>query len=121
MNEAQLRAIKAEFAAGGTLIESYIRETAGLRAEKVPPKLFESMEYSLEAGGKRLRPILCLAAAQRCGVEAKSALPMARENMRIAHRRFCAGMPFSCARGNSRDCASSASPARTARVSPKRA
>ncbi len=77
MNEAQLRAIKAEFAAGGTLIESYIRETAGLRAEKVPPKLFESMEYSLEAGGKRLRPILCLAAAQRCGVEAKSALPMA--------------------------------------------
>ncbi len=77
MNEAQLRAVKAEFAAGGTLIESYIRETAGLRAEKVPPKLFESMEYSLEAGGKRLRPILCLAAAQRCGVEAKSALPMA--------------------------------------------
>ena len=45
MNEAQLRAVKAEFAAGGTLIESYIRETAGLRAEKVPPKLFESMEY----------------------------------------------------------------------------
>lgn len=33
MNEAQLRAVKAEFAAGGTLIESYIRETAGLRAE----------------------------------------------------------------------------------------
>ena len=35
------------------------------------------MRYSLFAGGKRLRPILCLAAAEACGGLAKSALPLA--------------------------------------------
>ena len=77
MNETRLKAVKEEFAAGGALIEKYIADTAELRAENVPPKLFESMEYSLRAGGKRLRPILCLAAAKRCGVEPEDALPMA--------------------------------------------
>ena len=35
------------------------------------------MRYSLFAGGKRLRPILCLAAAEACGGLTKSALPLA--------------------------------------------
>ena len=35
------------------------------------------MRYSLFAGGKRLRPILCLAAAEACGALTKSALPLA--------------------------------------------
>ena len=35
------------------------------------------MRYSLFAGGKRLRPILCLAAAETCGGLTKSALPLA--------------------------------------------
>ena len=77
MNEARLKAVKEKFAAGCALIDGYIADTAGLRAEKAPPKLCESMEYSLRAGGKRLRPILCLAAAERCGVAAENALPMA--------------------------------------------
>lgn len=34
----------------------------------------EAMEYSLFAGGKRLRPILCLAACRACGGEAGPAL-----------------------------------------------
>ena len=35
------------------------------------------MRYSLFAGGKRLRPILCLAAAEACGGEIENALPLA--------------------------------------------
>jgi geranylgeranyl diphosphate synthase type II len=35
------------------------------------------MRYSLFAGGKRLRPILCLAAAQTCGGKIDNALPLA--------------------------------------------
>ena len=35
------------------------------------------MRYSLFAGGKRLRPILCLAAAEACGGEIEAALPSA--------------------------------------------
>jgi len=35
------------------------------------------MRYSLFAGGKRLRPILCLAAAEACGGKISSALPLA--------------------------------------------
>jgi geranylgeranyl diphosphate synthase type II len=35
------------------------------------------MRYSLFAGGKRLRPILCLAAAEACGGEISAALPHA--------------------------------------------
>ena len=35
------------------------------------------MRYSLFAGGKRLRPILCLAAAEACGGKTRDALPFA--------------------------------------------
>ncbi|MDR3354084.1 MAG: polyprenyl synthetase family protein [Synergistaceae bacterium] len=45
--------------------------------DNVPQRLMESMLYSLRAGGKRLRPVLCLAAAERCGVDPGKALPMA--------------------------------------------
>jgi len=42
-----------------------------------PSTIHRAMRYSLFAGGKRLRPILCLAAAEACGGLAKSALPLA--------------------------------------------
>lgn len=41
------------------------------------PKLRESMRYSLEAGGKRIRPILCLLAAESLGKPAECALSCA--------------------------------------------
>jgi len=41
------------------------------------PIIRESMRYSLEAGGKRVRPVLCLLAAESLGADAKSALPCA--------------------------------------------
>ena len=44
-----------------------------------PATLHEAMRYSVFAGGKRLRPILCLAAAEACGGDAatEEALPLA--------------------------------------------
>lgn len=42
-----------------------------------PATIHEAMRYSLFAGGKRLRPILCLAAAEACGGEIAGALPLA--------------------------------------------
>ena len=42
-----------------------------------PESLRESMRYSLLAGGKRLRPILCLAACELVGGDASLAMPTA--------------------------------------------
>jgi geranylgeranyl diphosphate synthase, type II len=42
-----------------------------------PKTLHKAMRYSLFAGGKRLRPILCLASAECCGGEINGALPLA--------------------------------------------
>ncbi|HEV7402035.1 MAG TPA: farnesyl diphosphate synthase [Chthoniobacteraceae bacterium] len=47
------------------------------RASTRPKTLHEAMRYSLFAGGKRLRPILTLAAAEACGGAAEDALPAA--------------------------------------------
>ena len=43
----------------------------------VPVSLRESMNYSLMAGGKRLRPILVLAAAEALGGSLEAAMPVA--------------------------------------------
>ncbi len=42
-----------------------------------PPALCEAMRYSLLAGGKRLRPLLVLLAAEACGAAPAAALPAA--------------------------------------------
>ncbi len=51
------------------------------KATTKPATLHKAMRYSLFAGGKRLRPILCLAAAEACGGESEAtieaALPLA--------------------------------------------
>lgn len=77
MNSELLSSVTDRLEGYRLAIEKYILETSKARSEGVPPELFEAMEYSLRAGGKRLRPALCLAAASRAGVEEKSALPMA--------------------------------------------
>ncbi len=46
-------------------------------AEERPVKLHEAMRYSVFAGGKRLRPALCIAACETCGGTAAQALPAA--------------------------------------------
>ncbi|MBS0658295.1 MAG: polyprenyl synthetase family protein [Verrucomicrobia bacterium] len=42
-----------------------------------PAQIHKAMRYSLFAGGKRLRPVLTLAAAEACGGTAEEALPLA--------------------------------------------
>src|SRR5450432_275153 len=46
-------------------------------ATRKPATIHKSMRYSLFAGGKRLRPILCLAAAEACQGKIEAALPLA--------------------------------------------
>ena len=49
-----------------------------LPKEKAKPQtIHKAMRYSLFAGGKRLRPILCLSAAEACGGKIDDALPLA--------------------------------------------
>ncbi|MGO9015803.1 MAG: polyprenyl synthetase family protein [Dissulfurispiraceae bacterium] len=43
----------------------------------VPDALYKSMTYSLSAGGKRIRPILCLASYEACGGKADDVVPYA--------------------------------------------
>jgi geranylgeranyl diphosphate synthase, type II len=47
------------------------------KASMKPATLHKAMRYSLFAGGKRLRPILCLAAAEACRGNIDHALPLA--------------------------------------------
>jgi geranylgeranyl diphosphate synthase, type II len=47
------------------------------RENTKPVTIHKAMRYSLFAGGKRLRPVLCLAAAEACGGSAPEAMPLA--------------------------------------------
>ena len=58
------------------LIEKSLR-TAVPAAKTKPATIHEAMRYSLLSGGKRLRPLLCCAAAEACGGTARQALPAA--------------------------------------------
>src|SRR5215468_7828707 len=42
-----------------------------------PATIHRAMRYSLFAGGKRIRPALCLAAAEACGGRESDAIPLA--------------------------------------------
>jgi geranylgeranyl diphosphate synthase, type II len=44
------------------------------KAKERPATIHTAMHYSVFAGGKRLRPVLCLAAAEACGGEISNAL-----------------------------------------------
>ena len=44
---------------------------------EIPDRLLEAMRYSLEAGGKRLRPVMLLAACDMAGGDTATALPFA--------------------------------------------
>ena len=56
------------------LFERYI--TAGLKNASPDGELIRAMQYSVNAGGKRLRPVLCMAAAECvCGSMKKAIVP----------------------------------------------
>lgn len=68
---------KAYLAQRSTAVEKMLRcEVA--KMDKAPRQIVEAMEYSLLAGGKRLRPVMLLEAAKVCGLtEEKEAVPFA--------------------------------------------
>jgi len=47
------------------------------KASAKPPTIHKAMRYSLFAGGKRMRPALCIAAAEACGGTMEQALRLA--------------------------------------------
>src|SRR5215510_13172815 len=47
------------------------------KAKTKPSTIHTAMRYSIFAGGKRLRPALCLAAAEACGGSRERAMPLA--------------------------------------------
>jgi geranylgeranyl diphosphate synthase type II len=50
-----------------------------------PGRLIEAMRYSLLAPGKRLRPILALAAAQACGAQIEEPMRIAAASIELVH------------------------------------
>lgn len=66
-----------EIAEVGRFIEARIGGLSGALPQPVPQRLKESMLYSLTAGGKRLRPILCLKAAEVFGMPWERAISLA--------------------------------------------
>lgn len=68
-------------------LESYLKQAASdtdtamgrflPRVDEIPTAIHAAMRYCVFAGGKRLRPVLCLAAAEACGGSREDALPAA--------------------------------------------
>lgn len=66
--------VKAQLRETATEVDSAMRRwLAG--PDETPLRLLEAMRYSLEAGGKRLRPALVLWSCELCGGSQESALP----------------------------------------------
>ncbi len=59
-----------------SLVEERLTGTLASLGE-IPERLTEAMSYSLTAGGKRLRPVMLLAACEMAGGDAEEAMPFA--------------------------------------------
>src|SRR3954453_17249451 len=55
----------------------YLPEIGPNGESPCPSRLASAMRYSVLGGGKRLRPVLCLMAAEACGGDPEAALPAA--------------------------------------------
>ncbi len=71
--------VREKLADYAALTADYLRERFGrkIREAGTPDALIRPMEYSLMAGGKRLRPALCLAFAEVLGTPPERVLPFA--------------------------------------------
>lgn len=68
--------LKQYIAERGEMIDQALKEVIP-REWIFPEKLRESIEYSLSGGGKRIRPVLVLAAAEALGGSLEAAMPVA--------------------------------------------
>ena len=71
--------VKQRLAVMAGEVEVYLRERFGARMRErgVPENLLAAMEYSLLAGGKRLRPVLCLVFAELFDADRARVMPFA--------------------------------------------
>ena len=60
-----------------SFIEGYLKDWYSRFHDEPQSKLFEAVEYSLLAGGKRLRPIFAFEFCRMCGTDWKKAAPFA--------------------------------------------
>ena len=67
--------VKTILAERGAQVEAYLQHC--LDAIPMQGRLKEAMYYSLLAGGKRLRPVLCLSTAALFGLSAEAVMPFA--------------------------------------------
>jgi geranylgeranyl diphosphate synthase type II len=76
MNEGQHEALREYLSARRRIVDEALDRF--LPGEDVyPPSIFMAVRYSLFAGGKRIRPILCLASAEAVGGKIETVLPVA--------------------------------------------
>ena len=68
---------RSELKRRAALFENELGRFCSSQDAAIPARLRESMDYSLQAGGKRLRPVLCMAGAELFGAPCESVLPMA--------------------------------------------
>ena len=68
--------LKTYLAARSALVDAALERYIP-SADTSPATLHKAMRHSMFAGGKRLRPILCLAAAEACGGDVAAAMPAA--------------------------------------------
>lgn len=70
MFEEQTRRYQAD-------IEAYLKDNCFVLPSEPQQKLFDSMRYSLLAGGKRLRPLFVMEFCRVCGGDVQKAMPFA--------------------------------------------
>ncbi len=58
-------------------VEQYLKDWYGRFADEPQSRLFEAMQYSLLAGGKRLRPVFAFEFCRLCGGDWRKAAPLA--------------------------------------------
>ena len=77
MTETAIKEVKTQWNERRELVESELPKQLRQSGKPLDETLTESMEYSLMAGGKRLRPILLMAAADAAGAKGEDFLASA--------------------------------------------
>src|SRR5215217_5077749 len=79
MTSAPSFALEPYLRAQSARVESLLATRLDALASSVPPRLLEAMRYSLLAGGKRLRPVLCLSFAEAVGARSGAGARVAED------------------------------------------
>ncbi|HOU32271.1 MAG TPA: polyprenyl synthetase family protein [Synergistaceae bacterium] len=73
---SEFDAVRNTLAAQQKRVDRTLEDLCGPCPSGVPDRLWQSMRHSLLAGGKRLRPVLCMAGSELAGSTPERGLPM---------------------------------------------